>query len=124
MALRSNAELAQIWADNVLRASCILHIFGGHSWCHLQQSHLSSVLVPFENSHVSDGHVDDVLTRERQIALVQKLVISLGRVLHRNDNLARAANQVHGAAHSLDHLAWDNPVRQIALARDLEASQD
>ena len=45
----------------------------------------------------------------------------LRRVLHGDDDPAGPGHEVHGAAHSLHHLAGDRPVGEVALAVDLRA---
>ena len=37
--------------------------------------------------------------------------------------LARAVDEVHRAAHALDHLARDHPVGQVAARRDLHGAE-
>ena len=66
--------------------------------------------------------VDDLHAGQRQRALRQDLVAAvLGGVLHRNHDALRAGDEVHRAAHALDHLAGDHPVGEVALPRRLRA---
>ena len=45
-------------------------------------------------------------------------------MFHGDNDFSAAANQVHGTAHTLDHLSWNDPVGKVTFARDLEASED
>jgi hypothetical protein len=45
-------------------------------------------------------------------------------VLHEHDDPLRTVDQVHGAAHPLDHLAGDHPVGDVAVPRDLHGTED
>eukprot|EP00053_Salpingoeca_punica_P009774 m.88012 g.88012 ORF g.88012 m.88012 type:complete len:585 (-) comp15157_c0_seq1:214-1968(-) len=82
--------------------------------------------VHVEDSLLRDDAVDTAAAGERQLALGQDLLhIALGVVLHGDDDLgARAGDEVHGAAHALDHLAGDHPVGQVAVLRNLHGAQD
>src|SRR6185503_3721780 len=56
-------------------------------------------LVDVEHAQLADHHVDDAAAGERQRALVQELRLTvLGDVLHGDDHLLHAGDQVHGAA--------------------------
>ena len=46
---------------------------------------------------------------------------SLRRVLHRDDHALGAGDQIHRAAHALDHLAGNHPVGEVAFLVDLSA---
>ena len=47
-----------------------------------------------------------------------------GDVLHHDDHALGRRDQIHRAAHALDHLAGDHPVGEIAVLRDLHRAQD
>ena len=51
------------------------------------------------------------------------VLASLGRVLHRHDNSAAGAHEVHRAAHALHHLPRDDPVGQVAILANLETTE-
>src|SRR5689334_17764353 len=44
-------------------------------------------------------------------------------MLHHDDDLLDARDEVHRAAHALDHLARHHPVREVALLADLHAAE-
>ena len=48
----------------------------------------------------------------------------LGSVFHQHHHAAHTGDQVHRAAHALDHLAWNHPVGQITLLRHLHGAQN
>ena len=53
-----------------------------------------------------DNLVDHVFPRQRKGAAVQNFVAAvLGIVLHGDDNIVAASDQVHRTAHALDHFA-------------------
>ncbi len=51
-------------------------------------------------------------------------VTLLGDVLHHDDDALGAVDQVHRAAHPLDHRAGHHPVRDVTLRRDLHGSEN
>ena len=61
---------------------------------------------------------------QRQVAVVQELRPVLGDVLHHHDDALDAGDEVHRAAHALDHLAGDHPVGEIAVLGDLHRAED
>src|SRR6185437_7265132 len=75
------------------------------------QRHAAGFLVDGENTKVGDYHIYDAGTGQRQRAIVQELRLILGSVLHNHHDLLDAGDEVHGAPHALDHLAWDHPIR-------------
>ena len=46
------------------------------------------------------------------------------RVLHCDDDLLRARDQIHRAAHPLHHLAGDHPVGEVAVLGHLHGAED
>jgi hypothetical protein len=111
----SGLVISKIRTDYECASSSFLDLFEVGVFGDLNQSHLPCDFVELEDGHVSDKHVDDALASEWQGALREDLVVALRCVLHRHDQLLGPADEVHGAAHALDHLAWDNPVGQVAL---------
>src|SRR5687768_12366954 len=74
--------------------------------------------------HLRDDHVDDLQARERQRTLHENLRATVPRrVLHGDDDFPGARDEIHRAAHALDHLARDHPVRPVAFLVDLEGAQ-
>lgn len=111
----SSLVISKIRADDEGAASGFLDFFKVGVFGDLDESHLASDLVELEDGHVGDKHVDDALAGQGKGTVGEDLVVALGRVLHRHDQLLRAAHKVHSAAHTLDHLAGDNPVGEVAL---------
>src|SRR3546814_15859494 len=61
---------------------------------------------------------------ERQGAAFDDLGIArLVAVAHHHDDALHARDQVHRAAHALDHLARHGPVGQVAIAGNLNGAQ-
>ena len=82
-----------------------------------------------DHAQVGDDAVDDTQAREGQRALRQDLEVGAAvllrrDVLHQHDHAAHARHQVHRAAHALDHLARDHPVREVAFFADLHRAED
>src|SRR3954466_7746953 len=73
--------------------------------------------------HVGHDKVDLPRRGQWQVALLDDLRFSLGRVLHGNDNPLGAADEIHSAAHARHHLARDHPVGEKAVSIDLEATE-
>ena len=46
-----------------------------------------------------------------------------GVVLHRDDHLFGAGDEIHGAAHTLDHFAGDHPVGKVAVLVHLQRAE-
>src|SRR2546425_5340513 len=60
--------------------------------------------------------VDHLEPGEREGAPLEDLGVPVaGCVLHRDDHLPGACNEIHRSAHALDHLAGDHPVGEIAF---------
>ena len=71
--------------------------------------------VDVDHREVGDDRVHAGDAGQRQRALGQDLRRAvLGRVLHHHDHAAAAGDEIHRAAHALDHLAGDHPVREVA----------
>src|SRR5690606_36443100 len=72
-----------------------------------------------------DG-IDNAHTGKRVSALREQARFSgLGRVIHHHQHLASAHGKVHGAANGGDGIGRvGEPVREIPVARHLEAAQD
>ena len=51
-------------------------------------------------------------------------VFLLGHMFHQDDDALDARHQIHGAAHALDHLAWDHPVGQITFLAHLHGTEN
>ena len=65
------------------------------------------------------------LAGERQGALLDDLRRPVaGDVLHHDDHAAGAVDEVHRAAHAVDHLPGDQPVGQVAAGVDLHGAED
>jgi len=45
-------------------------------------------------------------------------------VIHNNDDLFYAGDQIHRTTHPLDHLARDHPVRDVAILSDFHRAQN
>src|SRR5437763_15366705 len=45
-------------------------------------------------------------------------------MLHHHHNLLDASDEIHGAAHAFDHLAWNHPVGEIAILGHLHGAED
>src|SRR5690242_12953143 len=78
-----------------------------------------------DDGEVGDDAVHDALAGEREGALVDDLVAAvLGDVFHEHDDAFGAVDEVHGAAHALDHGAGDHPVREVTGGGDLHSAED
>ncbi len=69
-------------------------------------------------------HVDHPLAGQRQGAFLQKLGAVLGGMLHHHHDALDAGDQIHRAAHALDHLARNHPVGEVAVLRHLHRAED
>ena len=92
-------------------------------------SAVSTILQPaghhIEDAEVGDDPVDHRLAGQGQGAFLQHLGLAvLVGVVHDDHHAADAGDQIHRAAHALDQLAGDHPVRQIAGFRDLHRAED
>ncbi len=61
---------------------------------------------------------------QRQVTLFQQLGAVLGGMFHHHHDALDAGDEVHRAAHALDHLAGDHPVGEIAVLRHLHRAED
>mmetsp|Transcript_35012 Transcript_35012/g.84607 ORF Transcript_35012/g.84607 Transcript_35012/m.84607 type:complete len:314 (-) Transcript_35012:774-1715(-) len=78
------------------------------------------LLLHVHHAHVRNDTVYTVLPSEGQRAPGEDLVGALGGVLHGDHHAVAAADQVHGAAHALHHLAGDHPVGQVPVGSHLQ----
>src|SRR5690606_23795389 len=77
------------------------------------------------HGEVGDDPGDHTQACERQFALLENLRAAvLGVVLHQHHDALDAGDQIHRAAHTLDHLARDHPVGQITRLRHLHRTQN
>ena len=77
-----------------------------------------------KTAEIGHYHVDHVLAGQRQVAFLQELRAVLGGMLHHHDDALDAGDEIHRAAHALDHLAGDHPVGEIAVLRHLHGAED
>eukprot|EP00756_Hemistasia_phaeocysticola_P001769 Hpha_TRINITY_DN11234_c0_g1::TRINITY_DN11234_c0_g1_i1::g.167434::m.167434 len=96
----------------------------GDSRGKLGEDHLTGLLVEFEDAQLSDHNVNNTLPGQGQSALGQDLVVALGGVLHRHHHPGPGGHEVHGPAHTLHHLARDDPVRQVTVGSHLQGTED
>src|SRR5690606_3537436 len=80
------------------------------------------------DTQVGDDEVDHADTGQRQCALWQEFevfgtVLLACHVLHQDDDTSHAGDEIHGAAHTLDHFSRDHPIGQIAFFRHLHGAQ-
>src|SRR6185436_14104908 len=107
-----------------VRRSLRAHLGGTDSRRELQQFEFRFAIGTLEHREIGDQHVDAVRTREGQFAARFELGRAVLRVVfHDHDHAAHTRDQVHGATHSLDHLAGDHPVGEVAVFRDLERAE-
>ena len=109
--------------DDKVCTRCLLDLIEGNSVGNLDKNE-ALTWRNIEYSKLCDDPVDASLSRKRQGALVQDLVLSLGRVLHGDDDPGSGRNKIHGTAHSLDHLSRDDPVGEIAILSHLQGTED
>ena len=78
-----------------------------------------------QGRQIGDDAGDAAHPGEGQRALLEQLGCpGLGGVGHEDDDAASAADQIHRAAHAVDALARDHPVRQIAAGAHLHPAED
>ena len=68
--------------------------------------------------------IDDARAGQRQRAMMQQLRLAFGGMLHHDDDALDAGDEVHRAAHALDHLAGDHPVGEVAVLRHLHRAEN
>lgn len=92
---------------------------------HQLGQHQSTVL-DVKHAQIGDDAVNTANTGQGQRAVVQNLVLAtLGNVLHGHNNTsAGAGNKIHSTAHTLDHLAGNDPVGKITFGRDLKGTEN
>jgi hypothetical protein len=120
----SDDSVRQRIGDLVARFGLGLDLVERHLGRKLDKRHAAAVAVDGEDAKIGDHHVDHAGAGERQRAAMQELGVVLGRVLHHHDDFLDAADQVHRAAHALNHLAGDHPVGEVAVLGHLHGSQD
>src|SRR5215813_142389 len=110
-ALTSTASMSLAKSPHSLRndefhACCRLHTLNRGIRRDLPEH--KSLWRDFDDGHFGDDRVDDVQAGEWQCATLHDLMTPVpGRVFHRDDDLLCTGHEIHGAAHSLDHLAGD-----------------
>jgi hypothetical protein len=83
-----------------------------------------AVVGDVDDGEVGDDPLDDALAGQGQRALLHDLVGAvLGDVLHEDDDLLGAVDQVHRAAHALDHLARGSSSWRCRRRRDLHGAR-
>ena len=55
---------------------------------------------------------------------ILRTIFFLGNVFHHDNDAAHTSDQIHGAAHALDHLAGNHPVGEITGLADLHCAED
>src|SRR5207253_1451243 len=82
-------------------------------------------LTGVDDGQFGDNVVDDFDAGQRQRALLQDFgfVVPCG-VLHGDEHAFRSRDQVHGAAHALEHFAGDGPVGERSLFVDLQCPEN
>src|SRR4051812_12687640 len=102
-----------------------LHLVERDAVGELDQCHaVLAVLVDGEYRQIRHHHVDDLLAGQRQVALLQELRAVLGGMLHHHHHALDPGDEVHRAAHPLDHLAGDHPVGEVAVLSHLHRAED
>src|SRR5688500_14417126 len=90
----------------------------GHPWRKLDELEARAAIVTREHGKISNDHVDDVRTGERQIAARYEFRRAVLRgVLHHDNDAFHAGHEIHRPAHPFDHLAGHHPVREVAALR-------
>src|SRR5262249_21079589 len=102
-ALTSTASMSLAKGPHLLRKDefhtrCSLHALN----CRVRRdlAEHKSLRRDFDHGHFGDDQVDNVQTGKWQGATLQDLMTTvLRRVFHRDDDLLRAGDEIHGAAH-------------------------
>jgi len=90
----------------------------------VEQFHCPTVVGDVDDGKIGEDTFHAALTSQRQRAMLDDLRAPvLGGVLHHHEDLLHAVHQVHRPAHTLDHLAGDRPVGQVAGGRHLHGAQ-
>ena len=88
----------EVGADDKGCACSSLNVLNGELGMDLNK--LDALVGNVHNTHFGDDHIDAVNSGKRKCAFLKDLVVALCGMLHGNDNLVSADNQVHSAAHT------------------------
>src|SRR5580704_6142916 len=121
--LFTSALVFQRLIDCEARLGLLLDLVQGDAGGKFDQRHSAAGPVNIEYGKIDDHHIDHAGAGQRQRAFVQKLRLVLGGVLHDDHHLLDAADEVHGAAHTLHDLAGDHPVGEIAVLSHLHGAE-
>jgi hypothetical protein len=98
------------------------HVVDAHPGSRLSQDETGGLDV--EHGEVGDDPLHARQAGQRQRALAHDLVPPApGGVLHHHQHPLGAVDEVHRAAHPLDHLPGDHPVGEVAFLRDLHRAE-
>src|SRR6185369_3772639 len=126
-ALTSTASMSLAKGPHLVRndefhAGCRLHALSCRARGDLPED--KSLRRDFDDGHLGDDQVDDLQAGKRQRATLQDLMTPVpGRVFHRDDDLLCTGDEIHGAAHSLDHLAGNHPIGEVARLVNLQRAE-
>src|SRR5436190_12813651 len=119
---KSLFKCAYLAGNDEHRAGCPLHAVEGGVGRNLAKH--EPIRRDLDHCKLGDNQVHDPQARERQRASLEDFVAAVpGRMLHGDDDPPGARHQIHGAAHALDHLARNHPVRQVAFAIHLQGPE-
>ena len=116
----------QVLGDLELGIGLGLNILDAQTGRDIRHSKATVNSVDLENGHLGDDGTRDPRTGQRQVALLDDLRTAvLGAVVSEDDNLGlvRVRDQIHSAAHTLEHAARDEVVGQVAVGADLQGTQ-
>ena len=88
----------EVGADDKSCAGSFLNLLNGELGMDLNQ--LDALVGDIHNTHFGDDHINAADSGEGEGAFLKDLVVALCGMLHSNDNLVSANNQVHSAAHT------------------------
>ena len=78
-----------------------------------------------DDRQFGDDVVDDFHSGERQCAFFKDFRLAVARgVLHGDENALGSGNEVHGAAHALEHFAGNGPVGESAFFVHLQRAEN
>ncbi|KAG5718208.1 hypothetical protein E4T56_gene15747, partial [Termitomyces sp. T112] len=110
---------------DVMRAGLLAHFLGGNTGGQFDQLERAVVVGPRKHGQIGYDHVHHIAPRQRQRAGRDELGAAiLGAMLHHHDDLLDARDQIHSAAHALDHLARDHPVGDVAILGHFHRAKD